>query len=118
MSSGAPTMEADDAIRVDEDLGRQAVRLVGVEDLARPVEADGVRQLVLVGVGCDVGRRRLLDADGDDLEPAVLVARRRSRRIGTSDWQGGHHVAQKLSQTALPFRSARRIGLPSRSASW
>ena len=39
------------------------------------------------------------------------------RRIGTSDWQGGHQVVQKLIQTALPRRSARRIGLPSRSVS-
>ena len=41
-----------------------------------------------------------------------------SRRTGVSDWQGGHQVAQKLTQTALPRRSARRIGLPSRSVSW
>ena len=41
-----------------------------------------------------------------------------SRRIGTSDWHGGHHVVQKLIQTALPRRSANRIGAPFRSVSW
>ena len=35
-----------------------------------------------------------------------------SRRIGVSDWQGGHHEAKKLIQTALPRRSASRTGLP------
>src|SRR5262245_43315722 len=37
-----------------------------------------------------------------------------SRRTGVSDWQGGHHDAKKLIQTALPLRSASEIGSPSR----
>ena len=40
-----------------------------------------------------------------------------SRRTGVSDWHGGHHEAKKFIQTALPRRSARLIGLPSRSVS-
>src|SRR5437867_8856035 len=39
----------------------------------------------------------------------------RSRRIGVSDWHGGHHDAQKLIQTAFPRRSASRSGRPLRS---
>src|SRR4029078_13229192 len=37
-----------------------------------------------------------------------------SRRTGVSDAHAGHDEAKKLIQTALPFRSARLIGLPSR----
>ncbi len=44
------------------------------EDRSRPVEADGVAQLVSRGVGGDVGGRRLLHADRDEDEAAILVA--------------------------------------------
>ena len=37
------------------------------------VEADRVAQSISIGVRLDVGRRRLLDADPDDLEPALAV---------------------------------------------
>ena len=66
---------ADDAVRVDEELGRQGVDAVLVEDPAGRVEPDRVRELVLVRVGLDVRWRRLLDADGDDFA---------ARDLGTS----------------------------------
>ena len=69
-----PDDRGDDPVRVDEELGRQRVGLVRVEDLAGAVEADGVAELVAGRVGRDVGRRGLLDADRDELEPPVLVA--------------------------------------------
>ena len=51
-----PDDRGDDPVRVDEDLGRQAERLVGVEDLAGAVEADRVGELVAGRVGRDIGR--------------------------------------------------------------
>ena len=64
----------DDPVRVDEDLGREPVCLVFVEDRAGSVEADRVSELVAVGVGLNVRRRRLLNADGDQDQAPVAVA--------------------------------------------
>ena len=95
---------ADDAVAVDEELRRQAEGAVGPEDGRRPVEADGVVEVVRVGVAPTSSTRRLLDADGDDRRGPSLAVRLvdASRRIGISSWQGGHQVAQKFSQTGRP----------------
>ena len=69
-----PDQRGDDAVRVDEHVGRQAVALVGVEDRPGGVEADRVAQLVSLGVCLDVRRGRFLDADRDEDQAAIPVA--------------------------------------------
>ena len=67
---------ADDAVAVDEHVRRQPEALVRVEDGARGVEADGVGQVVRLGLGRHVVGRRLLDADGDHRAgPRARIAR-------------------------------------------
>ena len=56
-----PDDRGDDPVRIDEDLGRQAVALVRAEDLAGAIEPDGVRELVALGVG---RRRRPVTSPG------------------------------------------------------
>ena len=91
--------------------------LVRVEDVRRGVEADRVVDVVALGVRADVRRCRLLDCH-PDRQPAVAVRLVHLAQDGRLECRGGHQLAQKFSHTGLPRRSARRIGLPSRSVSW
>ena len=80
---------ADHAVGPDEELGRQAVDLVAMEDVGPQVGRHGVRQAVFRRVRADVGLARLLDADADDREAARGVGirdRPQDRCLGLAGW--------------------------------
>src|SRR3954470_13192250 len=63
----------DDAVAVNEDLGGQPKRVIGVEYRRRRVEAHRVVETVRVDVVLDVFDRRFLDAYRHNRQAAVLA---------------------------------------------